>query len=261
MTMVPCMSTSSIAARIASVATRSASIRLPRPMSRAEAIAAASVTYAISSASSFSMAAAPGRSIIGRPPLGTSSMAEMPAAREHHREMVAIGDLDRHLVTDRAAGLDDRGHPGLGRHLDAVREREVRVAREDGQLGPIARAMQRDLDGDLAVRLPTPDTHRRGLLCEHDRVRPDVADRSPREQEVGQLLERRTTLGHDVELRLVEPELVHGLDEQAPRDALEVELRDPIVGEPIGGVRRHGEELDLGLLAERREGPLVEARC
>ena len=57
MTIVPAISISSIAARMASVASRSASIRSPRPISRALAIAAASVTRTISSASSFSISA------------------------------------------------------------------------------------------------------------------------------------------------------------------------------------------------------------
>ena len=48
-------------------------------------------------------------------------MPEVAAAGEDHREMVPIGDLDGHLVADRAAGLDDRGHAGLGGDLDAVR--------------------------------------------------------------------------------------------------------------------------------------------
>ena len=54
-TIVPAMSVSSIVLRIASVAARSASWRSPRPMNRADAIAAASVTRTISRASSCSM--------------------------------------------------------------------------------------------------------------------------------------------------------------------------------------------------------------
>ncbi len=50
MTMVPAMSASSIVRRMASVAAWSASSRMPRPMNRADAIAAASVTRTISRA-------------------------------------------------------------------------------------------------------------------------------------------------------------------------------------------------------------------
>ncbi len=53
-TIVPANSISSIVARMASTAARSASSFSPRPMNRAEASAAASVTRTISSASSCS---------------------------------------------------------------------------------------------------------------------------------------------------------------------------------------------------------------
>ena len=52
---LPWISTSSNVRRIASTAARSAAIRSPRPMNRADAMAAASVTRTISSASSVSM--------------------------------------------------------------------------------------------------------------------------------------------------------------------------------------------------------------
>src|SRR6187200_3194644 len=105
MTIVPAMSVSSIVRRIASVAAWSASSRMPFPMNRAEAIAAASVTRTISSASSFSMS----------------------GGGEDHGQVVPVRDLDRHLVADRAAPLDDGRHAGVGRDLDPVGEWEVRV--------------------------------------------------------------------------------------------------------------------------------------
>ena len=92
----------------------SASSFAPRPMNRADSIAAASVTRTISRASSCSTAPAQCRK------------CRRPG--EDHRHVVAVGDLDRHLVADRAARLDDRGDPGLRRELDPVREREVGVA-------------------------------------------------------------------------------------------------------------------------------------
>jgi hypothetical protein len=66
MTIVPCISSSSIAARIASVAARSASFRSPRPISRAEASAAASVTRIISSARSCSIPSPVLWAVLGR---------------------------------------------------------------------------------------------------------------------------------------------------------------------------------------------------
>src|SRR4051794_16213608 len=97
-------------------------------MNRAEAMAAASVTRTISSARSFSIttpeapSGAPsarrtrGRErahsdVRERAPAGSNaaigthggaSMAEVALAGEDHRQMVAIGDLDGHLVADRA---------------------------------------------------------------------------------------------------------------------------------------------------------------
>src|SRR3954470_11269250 len=100
MTIVPAISSSSIVRRIASVAARSASSLLPRPMYRADARAAASVTRTMSSARSSSM------------PVAATSVAEVAHPREDHREVVPVGDLDRHLVADRAARLDDRGDAG-----------------------------------------------------------------------------------------------------------------------------------------------------
>src|SRR6185503_16836101 len=73
-------------------------------------------------------------------------VAEVPLPGENHRHVVAVGNLDRHLVADRATRLDDRRHPRLGRHLDAVREREVGVAGHDRRLRPVAGAPERNLD-------------------------------------------------------------------------------------------------------------------
>ena len=76
-----------------------------------------------------------GEQLFHRPPrprwwsgAGRCSVPEVPPAGEDHRQVVAVGDLDRHLVADRAARLDDRGHAGVGGGLDPVGEREVGVA-------------------------------------------------------------------------------------------------------------------------------------
>ena len=152
--------------------------------------------------------------------------------------MVSIGDLDRHLVADRAAGLDDRRHAGLGGHLDAVREREVRVAGHHRQPRPVARATQRDLDRHLPARLPGPDPDGRRVLRQHDRVRADVAHGAPGEQQVRQLLERRAALRDDLELVAVDAQVVDRLDEQSAADALEVELGDAVVAHALDGIGR-----------------------
>ena len=74
------------------------------------------------------------------------SVPEVAAAGEDHRQVVAVGDLDGHLVADRAAGLDDRRHAALGRELDPVGEREVGVRGHDRELRPVAGSAERDLD-------------------------------------------------------------------------------------------------------------------
>src|SRR6188508_1567965 len=117
MTIVPLMSDSSIALRMAVTAAWSAPSRSPRPMSRAAAMAPASVARIPSAMTSLSIGA---------------SVLEMAAAREDHCHVVAVGDLDRHLVADAAAGLDDGRHPRLGCDLDAVGEGEIGVAGHDG---------------------------------------------------------------------------------------------------------------------------------
>src|SRR5258706_332643 len=148
MTMVPAISISSMAARMASVARRSASIRSPRPMSRADAIAAASVTRTISSARSCSMAT-------------SCSLIRAVAA--------------------------------------------------------------------LAARLAGTAPEGRRFGGEDDRVGANVADRPPGKEEVRQLLQRRAALRDDLELAAVEAQRVEGLHEEAPGDALEVEVGDAIV--------------------------------
>src|SRR5688500_3704416 len=122
MTMVPVMSASSIALRMAVTAAWSAPIRSPRPMRRAAAMAPASVARTASAMISLSI----------------GLVAEVPAAGEDHGHVVPVGDLDGHLVADAAARLDDRGDPGLGRDLDAVREREVGVRGHDRERRPLA---------------------------------------------------------------------------------------------------------------------------
>src|SRR6266542_5211266 len=167
MTTVPEMSTSSMARRIASVAAWSAPSLSPRPMYRAEAIAAASVTRMSSRARrpSIDRYAAASLEVTSPAP---RSVAEVAPAREDHGHMVLVGGLDGHLVTCRSARLDDRGHARLRGELDPVRERAVGVAGHDAQAGPIGRAAQRDLDGHRPIRLAGADAHGGTVAREHD---------------------------------------------------------------------------------------------
>ena len=86
-----------------------------------------------------------------------------------------------------------------------------------------------------------------------------MPDGAPGEQQVGQLLERRPPLGHDLEPAAVEPEVVHALDEQPAGDALEVEAGDAVVAHPLGRVGRDREQLQAGLAAQDAERRLAEA--
>ena len=128
-------------------------------------------------------------------------------------------------------------------------------------LGPVAGPPQRDLDRDLAARLGRPDPDRRAVPGEDDRVRPDVADRPPGEQQVVELVERRPALGHDLEPAAIEAEVVEALDEQAAGDALEVEVGDAVVAHALGRVRRDGEDLEAGLRREDAERRLARSRA
>jgi hypothetical protein len=76
-----------------------------------------------------------------------------------------------------------------------------------------------------------------------------MTDRPPREEHVGQLLQRRPALGDDLEPAAIETELVLGLDQQAAGDALEVEAGDAVVAHPVGRVGRDREQLEAGLAA------------
>src|SRR5882672_5249156 len=192
-------------------------------------------------------AVVPSRSLrapLRRPGRWWTSVAEVALAGEDHRQMMTIRDLDRHLVPDRAAGLDDRGDAGPGGELDPIGEREVGVAGHDRGLGPVAGAADGDLDRHLAARLGRADPDRRAVPGEDDRVRSDVADGPPGEQQVVELVEGRTALGDDLEPAAVEAELVEALDEKPARHPLEIEVGDAVVAHSLGRVGRNGEDLE-----------------
>jgi hypothetical protein len=163
-------------------------------------------------------------------------VAEVAPSREDHRHVVPVGDLDRHLVADRAAGLDDRRDAGLGRDLDSVREREVGVAGHDREPRPVAGPPQGDFDGDwrLAWAAPIPTVappRARTIAFERTwRTARQANSRSVSSSSVGRRLV--TTWSW----RLVEPQLVLGLDQQAAGDALEVEVGDAVVARALDRV-------------------------
>ena len=63
--------------------------------------------------------------------MSQSSVPEVPAPGEHHRQAVLVGGGDHFRIADRPAGLHDGGRAG-GRHrVEPVAEREERVGRGD----------------------------------------------------------------------------------------------------------------------------------
>src|SRR5690606_29787583 len=58
-----------------------------------------------------------------------SLVAEVPDAREHHRDTVLVRGADDFRVADRPARLDDGANAELDRDVEAVAEREERVRR------------------------------------------------------------------------------------------------------------------------------------
>src|SRR5438552_3102504 len=67
------------------------------------------------------------------------SMFEMALSGEDDRGAAPVGQLDRLLVLHRAAGMDDRRHPGIEKQLGRVGEREEGVAGRHRSLGALAR--------------------------------------------------------------------------------------------------------------------------
>ena len=66
-------------------------------------------------------------------------MVEVPDAGEVERDAGCLGGRDHLVVADRAAGLGDRAHAGVGQDLESVGEREERVAGRDRAGRPLAR--------------------------------------------------------------------------------------------------------------------------
>ena len=180
-------------------------------------------------------------------------MLEVAPSGEEHRHAVAIGRVDHHLIAHRPARLDDGGHAGPGRDLDAVREREVRIRRHDREPRVLAGLAHGDLHRDHARQLSRSDADAHEILREHDPVRSDVPHAAPGEDEVGELLERRMTVGHDLEVRFVGDGFVGRLHEHAAGHALVIEQRVA----PTAAKRRRppldGQDLEVLALLEDRQ--------
>ena len=106
-------------------------------------------------------------------------MPEMALAGEDHRCAGFVGGFDGFQISQRAAGLDDRGDAGVQEQLRAVGERKKRIAGGDGVFGAGAGFLDGDSGGIDAINLPAPDAYRHLIFCDDDRVGFDVFAREP----------------------------------------------------------------------------------
>ncbi len=88
------------------------------------------------------------------------------------------------VVADAAAGLDDRRDPGPGGGIEAVAEREERIAGADAADGAAGCPLGRDPRRVEPVLLARTDAERLAVLRVHDRVAAHRRAHLPREDEV-----------------------------------------------------------------------------
>src|SRR5260221_10789756 len=115
---------------------------------------------------------------------GRRSVEEVPDAGEVEADAGLLGGGDDLFVADRTAGLDDGAHARRGEHLEAVREREVRVRSADRGTGPVARAGYRQPGRVDPVDLAHADPDRGSAGGQQDRVGLDRAAGLPGEGQV-----------------------------------------------------------------------------
>src|SRR5947209_16621518 len=89
------------------------------------------------------------------------SVEEVPGAGEVERGAGGAARLDRLVVADRSAGLDDGANARLEQHLRAVGEREEGVARGDRPLRPVTGTAHGKAGRVDAVDLTHADAYRR----------------------------------------------------------------------------------------------------
>ena len=107
-----------------------------------------------------------------------------------------------------------------------------------------------------------PDADGGEPLRENDRVRNDVLDAAPREEQVGELLEGGTAVGNYLERALVGRDLVGRLHEHAAGDALEIE-RAAVLAHELAADERvsgHREDLEVPAIAQNGQRFVLVAR-
>ena len=94
-------------------------------------------------------------------------MFEMAHARKDHGDSMLIGHLDRFLVPDRPARLDDGRDAGCRCRLDSISHREEGIGSEGRTLRSFTRLFKGDLGGADTVHLTCTDTEGH-LIVRHD---------------------------------------------------------------------------------------------
>src|SRR6266508_6310205 len=135
----------------------------------------------------------------GGPYWGPPSMTEVPDASEHHRHLSLVRGRDDLGVTQRATGLDDRGHARLGDDVETVAEREESVGGAHGALGgeaDLARAHHGQARRVHAVHLAGAHAHHLLPGGQHDRIGLGVLAHAPGEAQRRALGSGRRPLRH-----------------------------------------------------------------
>src|SRR5262249_33392634 len=164
----------------------------------------------------------------GFPPrmVSPTLMMEVASAGEDHRALRLLHGGDHLVVALRAAGLDDRPHPGLERQPGPVGEREEGVRREYRSLEivtELAGLREGVADSVYATRLTAPDPDRWQALRDDDRVRRDVLAQAPGEEQAAPHGFTGISAGDPHAVAILRLE-IRVLDEQPPENALEVAL-------------------------------------
>src|ERR1700751_5942286 len=111
-------------------------------------------------------------------------VVEVPYAGEVQRDTRGLGGRDDQVVADRAARFGHGTHPGLGQDLEAVGEREVRVAGGDRARGPVTGPLHRQAGRIHPVDLTHPDPDRGTAGRQQDGIGFDRTACLPRERQV-----------------------------------------------------------------------------
>src|SRR5690242_2084863 len=136
-------------------------------------------------------------------------VVEVPYAGEVQRDTRGLGGRDDQMVADRAARFGDGAHPGLGQDLEAVGEREVRVAGGDRARGPVTGPLHRQAGRIHPVDLTHPDPDRGTAGGQQDGIGFDRTACLPRERQVREHSGVDRLAGFELPVRRIVARLIH----------------------------------------------------